>query len=515
MYKWLLAWRYLRTRYLALASIISVMLGVATLIVVNSVMAGFANKLRDRLRGLLADIIIEHRSDSGFWNVEQKVKQVYEILGDRVEAVSPAIETFGILQFSYPHSREVITRPVLVIGVEPSSRARVGQFAQYLLNPEHQKNPEHCLEVRGETARRFRKVMESMRRRMDWRSMTYGKLDPEELVRRFDPGQNGPTSPFDGDSEAPPLPPPPTPPELPPEMREPSGIILGYSIATCRKPHAQVVDAEKDYFLLRPGDRVSLMLLTSFDLPGHDGTQGYPRPMEDTFVVTDLFKSEMSEYDARLVFIHLRDMQRLRGMVNRAKALYIKLRDYRQDAAEATRLLSESDAFPPYSYLVQTWEERQGSLLAAIAIERGILNVLLFLIIAVAGFGIFAIFYTIVVEKTRDIGILKSLGASHTGILGLFLSYGLFLGLVGAGLGTTLGIAITVYINEIEQALAYWTGQEVFNRSVYYFDKIPTDMQLSMVLLVNVGALFIAVLASVYPALKAALLHPARAVRWE
>jgi lipoprotein-releasing system permease protein len=102
MYKWLLAWRYLLTRYLALASIISVMLGVTTLIVVNSVMAGFASKLRDRLRGLLADVIIEHRSDSGFFGVDEKVRRVYEILGDRVEAVSPAIETFGILQFRYP-----------------------------------------------------------------------------------------------------------------------------------------------------------------------------------------------------------------------------------------------------------------------------------------------------------------------------------------------------------------------------------------------------------------------------
>jgi lipoprotein-releasing system permease protein len=250
-------------------------------------------------------------------------------------------------------------------------------------------------------------------------------------------------------------------------------------------------------------------------LPGHDGSYGLPRPVEESFAVTDLFKSEMSEYDARLVFIHLRDMQRLRGMANRAKTLYIKLRNYSQDATEAVRLLSDSDAFPPQSFVVQTWEQRQGSLLAAIAIERGILNVLLFLIIAVAGFGILAIFYTIVVEKTRDIGILKALGASHSGVLGLFLGYGLFLGLVGAGLGTVLGVTITIYINEIEQVIARLTGQEVFNRSVYYFDQIPTDLQTGMVLLVNAGAIAIAVLASVYPALRAAWLHPARAVRWE
>jgi lipoprotein-releasing system permease protein len=514
MYKWLLAWRYLCTRYLALASIISVMLGVATLIVVNSVMAGFASKLRDRLRGLLSDIIIEYRSDSGFFGVEEKVQRVYEILGDRVEAVSPAIETFGILQFSYPYGGEVISRPVYVIGVDPWSRARVGEFAQYLYRAENRQEPERCFEVRGDIAERFRRAMEQWQWMQEWPDHRRGKFSLQFPQPQPPPIPVG-KAPMTSANPPEDVPPAPVPPELPPELRQPSGIVLGYSIATYRRPNAHVSDANKDVFLLWPGDRVTLMLLTAFDLPGHDGSRGIPRPMEETFAVTDFFKSEMSEYDARLVFIHLKDMQRLRGMSNRAKTLYIKLRDYARDGAEAVRLLSSSETFPPQSFVVQTWEERQGSLLAAIAIERGILNVLLFLIIAVAGFGILAIFYTIVVEKTRDIGILKALGASHGGILGLYLGYGLFLGIVGAGLGTALGVTITLYINELEQALARWTGQEVFNRSVYYFDRIPTDLQLGTVLLVNAGAVLIAVLASVFPALRAAMLHPAKAVRWE
>ena len=89
---------------------------------------------------------------------------------------------------------------------------------------------------------------------------------------------------------------------------------------------------------------------------------------------------------------------------------------------------------------MQTWEDKQGPLLAAISIEKGILNVLLFMIIAVAGFGILAIFSMIVVEKTRDIGILKALGASNTGVLNIFLSYGLLLGVVGALLGSSIGM---------------------------------------------------------------------------
>src|SRR6266516_7487700 len=103
--------------------------------------------------------------------------------------------------------------------------------------------------------------------------------------------------------------------------------------------------------------------------------------------------------------------------------------------------------------MVNTWEEKQTTLLAAIRIEKGILNILLFLIIAVAGFGILAIFSMIVVEKTRDIGVLKALGASNSGVMKIFLGYGLLLGVVGSCLGTILGLVLTNNINWLEHAL--------------------------------------------------------------
>ncbi len=93
-------------------------------------------------------------------------------------------------------------------------------------------------------------------------------------------------------------------------------------------------------------------------------------------------------------------------------------------------------------FRVRTWEQLQGPLLAAVAVEQSILNILLFFIIAVAGFGILAIFSMIVVEKTRDIGILKALGASTAGVRQIFLAYGLSLGLVGSGVGMIGGLAV-------------------------------------------------------------------------
>jgi lipoprotein-releasing system permease protein len=199
-------------------------------------------------------------------------------------------------------------------------------------------------------------------------------------------------------------------------------------------------------------------------------------------------------------------------MEGRVTSIQIKLRDYRQAEAVVKRLQAK---FAAWEVQVETWEKKQGPLLAAIAIEKGILNVLLFLIICVAGFGILAIFAMIVVEKTRDIGILKALGASNGGVMKIFLGYGLLLGLVGAGLGTALGMTITIHINEIEHLLSKLTGQDIFDRSVYYFNEIPTYIQPVGIALVNVGAVAIAVAFSIIPALRAAMLHPVRALRYE
>jgi len=154
-------------------------------------------------------------------------------------------------------------------------------------------------------------------------------------------------------------------------------------------------------------------------------------------------------------------------------------------------------------------------LLAAIDVERGLLNLLLFLIVGVAGFGILAIFTMIVSEKYRDIGIMKSLGASSGGVMAIFLGYGFLLGAVGCGLGTGLGLAITRNINPIEAFLTKMTGTALFPRDVYYFDAIPTNVDGASIVLVNVGAILIAVVFSVLPALRAARLHPVRALRFE
>src|SRR5437899_3967322 len=117
MYKLLLCWRYLLTRYLALACIISVMLGVATLIVVNSVMGGFSTKLKERLHALLSDVLIESLTIEGFPDPEKKMELIRQdpFLRDKVVAMTPTLEIFAMLQFEV--QGETLPRPVRLIGI--------------------------------------------------------------------------------------------------------------------------------------------------------------------------------------------------------------------------------------------------------------------------------------------------------------------------------------------------------------------------------------------------------------
>ena len=243
-----------------------------------------------------------------------------------------------------------------------------------------------------------------------------------------------------------------------------------------------------------------------------------PKGVSANFTVVDFYESKMSEYDSSFVFVPIDKLQQLRGMLDPesgetfVSSIQIKLKDEAQGPMVRDKLAA---AFPPEFYAVRTWQDKQGALLAAVQMETAILNILLFFIIAVAGFGILAIFFMIVVEKTKDIGILKSLGAHASGIMGIFLSYGLGLGLVGSGAGMVIGLLFVANINLIREKLAEWSGQEVFDPSIYYFYKIPTIVDPWTVGGIVAGALLIAVLASVLPALRAARFHPVEALRYE
>ncbi|HTI51593.1 MAG TPA: ABC transporter permease [Planctomycetaceae bacterium] len=517
MYKFLLCARYLRTRYIALASVISVTLGVATMIVVNSVMAGFSTEMRVRIHGILADLVVEAQSMDGTPDPEAQMKRIRDVAGEYIAAMSPTVEVYGMLSFNYAGT--YITHPITLIGIEPESKSQVGTLTDSLENYKPEKDENGKIIAAAPRSADQPPDWELLPAYLEYRKIRMGQrdlepADDEQPAAEGAAKKNGAAGEAGHEEEAP-------DDDIFDGIRSkkgprsaedraaplPARVYVGAQLVSFQYEDKET-GRVKTMAMIQPGDDVSISTV-SVGRP--------PEPRHFPATVVDIFKSGMSEYDSNLVFCNLEELQNVRGMISPSGSrsittIQIKLKDY-NDADKVVERLR--DAFPPSVYRVNTWEKKQGPLLAAVEVESAILNVLLFLIIAVAGFGILAIFFMIVVEKTRDIGILKSLGASSQGVMSIFLSYGLSLGMVGAGAGVFVGLLFVRYINEIEDGLTWLSGRKVFDETIYYFPSIPTRVHPLTVVWVAVGAIAIAVLASVLPARRAAALNPVRALRHE
>jgi len=154
MYKLLLSWRYLCTRYIALASIISVTLGVGTLIVVNSVMAGFTREMHVRLHGILSDVIVESHSMDGLVDPAWHMAEIRRVVGNDLAGTTAAVHVPAMLTMTV--RGQVSTRQITLIGVDEATYADVSDFRQYLMHPENRKKLSfHC--VKRDMATRVRR----------------------------------------------------------------------------------------------------------------------------------------------------------------------------------------------------------------------------------------------------------------------------------------------------------------------------------------------------------------------
>ncbi len=558
MYRLLLCWRYLRTRYIALASVVSVTLGVATLIIVNSVMDGFTTEMQQRMHGILSDVIVESHSAVGLPNHQAIQRSIRQAVGEDLAGMTTVVHVPAMV--SIDHRGETITRQINLIGIDTDTYADVSDFSKYLMHPENQKEISFALRESGYAPGREgfpesgwlhrRKAAEAQKRMLELQL----EYEVQQQVNEYLNEQLesvGADTDIEGGSDAVadkttdaaadhglafPEPPPglggsasaaaksqstapsslaespkfdavASRPEDQAEVFDAAksqhdGIVLGISIGTTR--YRDEAGEVTDYYYVQPGDDVQV----TFPSAGNT-----PRAINEHFTVVDFYESKMSEYDATFAFVPLDVLQKFRGMQNAVTSIQLKLHDGADLNAARDRLRV---LFPPYSMIqVNTWRDLQGALLAAVQMETTILNILLFLIIAVAGFGILATFFMIVVEKTKDIGILKSLGASGSGVASIFLGYGILLGAFGAGVGAVAGLIFVANINTLAGLLETATGQEVFDPTVYYFDTIPTIVHPAMVFWVILGAVFIAVMASVLPSIRAARMHPVEALRYE
>jgi lipoprotein-releasing system permease protein len=537
MYKLLLCWRYLRTRWIALASVVSVTLGVATMIVVNAVMAGFSHEMQTRIHGILSDLVFESHSLSGFQDPEFHMREIRRAAGDAIAGMTPTVAVPAMLSFQV--RGQWVTRQVMFIGIDETTHAQVSDFGRYLQHPDNRRQlsfdlrdggydtvdsqadgpgpTRPALGGAGWTHRRMRVERERAWRARQQAEQPQAAAPPADAAPAASPldaevgavleatapaaGGQDTAAPSGGQADPFKAARPQEGRSMDPAQEQFIGIVPGIGLASFRD------SGGTDRFLALPGDDVKVTFPTA-------GTP--PKAVSDTFTIVDFYESKMSEYDSNFVFVPIAALQRMRGMIDpqsgltSVNSIQIKLKEGADLDQVRDRL---RQVFPADLYAVATWRDKQGPLLSAVEMEMAVLNILLFLIVAVAGFGILAIFFMIVVEKTRDIGILKSLGAGSGGIAGIFLGYGLSLGLVGAGAGLALGLAIVRNINGIRAVVERATGEQVFDPSIYYFFKIPTIVHPFTVLWIVAGAVAIAVGASVLPALRAARLQPVEALR--
>jgi lipoprotein-releasing system permease protein len=487
VYRFALLRRYLRTRLPPLFAGVAVALCSAMVIIVISIMGGFLVMMQDAARRLTSDVIVD--SDiNGFPHYGELIEGLSRL--PEVDAASPLIRTYGLVNLE----GEVHT--VEVLGVDPLGMDAVTGFGKTLywtrdrVLQDFDKLPKEALP-------RDPGALAEMRAH-------YGKIDPRDNGMNF---------------------------RLPAPADSRPGIIPGIAVSrrNVRDKHGQY-----NYF---NSDTLTQTVATLTVMP----TTRAGQPIQSSvrkFVVVNEFKSGLAEIDANSVYVGFDQLQQMlqmdagqaadpetglpTGAVIPARANEVMIRG--RPGVDLERLRGAVAAYtkefvgryhdmPPV--WVITWKERHATFLGAVEKEKFLVTILFAIISVVAVVMIAVIFYTIVLEKTKDIGVLRALGASRRGIASIFLGYGLAIGVIGALLGLGVSSAIVLNINLIQDKLAAWFGVVIWNPEIYYFDQIPSRMNPTEVTIILVSAVISSVVGALVPAYLASRLDPVEALRYE
>jgi lipoprotein-releasing system permease protein len=232
----------------------------------------------------------------------------------------------------------------------------------------------------------------------------------------------------------------------------------------------------------------------------------------EDFTVRGIFDVGFPEFNNLYIVGSLDDARELLGSPdNSVQALQVKLRDpfLADKVAEQLRPVLDS------SLAVQTWQDQSPDIFNALATEKNMMFFLLFFIMIAAAFGIVSYQITFVVQKTREIGILKALGANNRQILCIFLSQSIIVGLLGVGLGFAVGMTALHYRNPFLSLMRRVTHQDLLPSSIYHVYDLPASIQTRDVLVICGTAFAACVLAGLFPAWKASRLQPVEALRHE
>jgi lipoprotein-releasing system permease protein len=499
VYKLLLILKYLRKRRIAWVSLVAVTLCTAMVLVVISVMGGWLQMFLKTSQELEGDIIVARTSDTGFGHYQEILERVRKL--PEVNGATAAILAYGVANFNGQFQCTVEIRAYSDL----DQVGKVNSFFKGLYRQYQQAIAAIDLDASLSADQKARRKAELIAK-----GPTFDKpLDADEY-RAYLPTKN-----FDAST-------------LP-------GIIPGTP---------RILHKEADGSYSRgTGIYADWVKITLGDLGSAESVT--PHITTSTYWIVDDCRTNFYPVDRNTVYLPFDKVQQDTGMAEskyqekindqlvdrvdpaRVSEIQVGVKEpWRSDQdklaavnAEIQKIVDDVEAQYDFSgsdpVTAQTWDKQQAQYTSAIRHEEILLIFLFGLVSIVAVFLVFCIFFMIVAEKTRDIGIIKSVGASNWGVAQIFLGYGLSIGLLGGGSGLLLAYLVVHNINEIHAWLGRVLHVVIWDPQTYIFDTIPSTMQAHDVIWVVSIAVLSALGGAILPAIRAARMSPVEALRWE
>ena len=468
-----------RSRVLSVITLISVAgvtLGVTAMIVVLSVMGGFKKDLKQKILGTKAHIVVQSEDGDPMESIEPVMKAAEEM--PSIVGASPFVEA-EVMVSSPTNLNGLVLR-----GIQPESFQRVSQVPE---NVEQGK-----LEYLQDTEAAIPEgspgsLLDQIERTEDEIKETEKQIDELE-------SSGEPSAPDDGAGSEGGM------PSVVPDEKTKDGQGEAEESASKTTLPGLLVGKELAKSLqVRVGDEVNVVTPE-----GEMGPTG-PMPRSRPFRIVGIFYTGMYEYDANYGYTLLSDANSFLDQQG-VTGVEMKTADVQRAIEIADRLDSRLAEMTDVGYEVLDWKELNQSLFYALELEKIAMFVVLTFIILVASFSIIAMLIMMVLEKSRDISVLKSMGMTDGGVMRIFMLQGVVIGAVGAAAGLVLGLGICWGLIEFGFPL---------DTEVYYISTLPVEIDPWEVASVVICTIVISLLATLYPAKKAAELRPVEGLRYE
>jgi len=255
---------------------------------------------------------------------------------------------------------------------------------------------------------------------------------------------------------------------------------------------------------LKVGDKISIMSPVGIE------TIIGSLPKQETFIISSIFDSGLADFDANIAFINLTTLENFFGFQKEDRNLEIYLNNPSNIEAIKIQIQKIFD-----NEFVYTWSDMNSSLFSALKVERNVMFIILSLIIIVAAFNIISGLTILVKNKTREIAILKSIGVLNKSITKIFFLVGVIIGTSATVFGIFLGVMFSLYIENLREFLSNTFNISLFPEEIYFLSKMPSEINPTSIFIISICSIFITILVSIFPAMKASRLDPVKGLKYE